>query len=122
MMENAIAYMRARCLGNPAVLANFIFIGTLRGIKDAKTPLYAAILANLSNLLMDILFVYGLGWGAGGAALATALSQMLSCAIMFGVLMRRCGTIYSLLSAVACFWSPAPCLHGDSERSRTGLI
>jgi multidrug resistance protein, MATE family len=90
MMGHAIDYIRCRCLGNPFALANFVMIGTFRAIKDARTPLYAAVLANVSNLVMDILFVYGLGMGAGGAALATSLSQMLSCAILFSILVRKC--------------------------------
>lgn len=60
-------------------------------MKDAKTPLYAVMLANLSNLLMDVLFVYGLNMGAAGAALATSVSQMLSCSILFSAMRERCG-------------------------------
>lgn len=90
MMAHAIDYMRHRCIGNPFVLINFVLIGVFRGIKDARTPLYAVLLANISNLVMDVLFVYGLGMGAGGAAFATSLSQALSCSIMFGILKSRC--------------------------------
>jgi Na+-driven multidrug efflux pump len=90
MLGHACQYMYARCIGNPFVLLNFVFIGCCRGLKDAKTPLYAVVLANLSNLLMDVLFVYGLNMGAAGAALATSISQMLSCAILFSAMMQRC--------------------------------
>ena len=90
MMGHAIDYVRFRCLGNIFALANFVMIGTFRGIKDARTPLIGVLIANLSNLLMDILFVYGFGMGAGGAAFATALSQMFNFAVMFTILSRRC--------------------------------
>ena len=90
MQEHAIAYMRARCLGNPFVLINFVLIGTFRGIKDAKMLLYAAAFANVSNVAMLFTFVYGLHMGAAGAAAATSLSQALSCSIMFVLLWRRC--------------------------------
>ena len=59
-------------------------------MKDAKTPLYAVMLANLSNLLMDVLFVYGFNMGAAGAALATSISQILSCSILFSAMRERC--------------------------------
>jgi Na+-driven multidrug efflux pump len=101
-MNHAIDYIRCRCLGNPFVLANFVMIGTFRAIKDARTPLYAAVLANISNLVMDILFVYGLHMGAGGAALATSLSQMLSCAILFGILVRKCASCFSYSTSPIC--------------------
>jgi Na+-driven multidrug efflux pump len=90
MMRHAIDYMRFRCLANPFVLTNFVLIGTFRGVKDAKTPLYAALLANIANATLVVLFVYGLNMGAAGAAFATSLSQMLSCCILFGILVRRC--------------------------------
>lgn len=67
-----------------------------RGLKDAKTPLYAVMLANLSNLLMDVLFVYGFNMGAAGAALATSISQMLSCAILFSAMRGRCDHTFNI--------------------------
>ena len=90
MLGHACQYMYARCIGNPFVLLNFVLIGCCRGLRDAKTPLYAVMLANLSNLLMDILFVYGFNMGAAGAALATSISQMLSCSILCTTMLRRC--------------------------------
>jgi multidrug resistance protein, MATE family len=90
VLGHACQYMYARCIGNPFVLLNFVLIGCCRGLKDAKTPLYAVLLSNVSNLIMDILFVYGFNMGAGGAALATSFSQMLSCSILFSILRRRC--------------------------------
>lgn len=89
MLGHACQYMYARCIGNPFVLLNFVFIGCCRGLKDPKTPLYAVMLANLSNLLMDILFVYGFNMGAAGAALATSISQMLSCSILCTAMIKR---------------------------------
>eukprot|EP00892_Ulva_mutabilis_P006808 jgi/Ulvmu1/449/UM001_0456.1 len=89
MHAHAAAYIRARCIANPFVLLQFVQIGVLRACKDARTPLYAVLIANISNLLMDVLFVFGCNMGAGGAALATSLSQMFSCSILFGVLRQR---------------------------------
>jgi len=50
----------------------------LRGLGDSKTPLYFLILATLLNAGLDILFVVGFGWGVGGSALATVISQAIS--------------------------------------------
>lgn len=90
MQAHAAAYIRARCIANPFVLFQFVQIGVLRACKDARTPLYAVLIANISNLVMDILFVFGFNMGASGAALATSISQVLSCSILFGVLRQRC--------------------------------
>lgn len=46
------------------------------------------LIGAVSNIILDAVFVPGLGWGAGGAALATVISQMFSCiyavAFLFG--------------------------------------
>ena len=47
----------------------------LRGMGDSK--LFVAI-ASLINLILDLIFVAGLGLGAGGAAIATVISQAIS--------------------------------------------
>jgi putative MATE family efflux protein len=56
----------------------FGFNGTaaiLRGMGDSKTPLYFLILATLTNIAFDFLFVVYFQWGIEGAAWATVLSQ-----------------------------------------------
>ena len=128
MKAHAVDYMRFRCLGNIFALSNFIFIGVFRGIKDARTPLYAVLASNVSNFAMDLLFVYGWGMGAGGAALATALSQMLSCSILVRILIKKCalparatarsGTAVCYNKDAVCMWPPYLSLIHISEPTR----
>lgn len=47
----------------------------LRGMGDSKRPLYFSAVASVANVFLDLLFVAGFSWGAGGAALATEISQ-----------------------------------------------
>ncbi|HHH10708.1 MAG TPA: MATE family efflux transporter, partial [Sorangium sp.] len=47
---------------------------TLYGQGDTKTPMRAALTANVLNIGLDALFILQLGWGARGAALASALA------------------------------------------------
>ena len=47
----------------------------LRGLGDAKTPLYFMIFATAVNTLLDLLFVVVFRWGIEGAALATIISH-----------------------------------------------
>ena len=56
----------------------FGFQGTsaiLRGLGDSKTPFYFLILSTLSNIGLDILFVFGFGWGIKSVAAATVIAQ-----------------------------------------------
>lgn len=43
----------------------------LRGLGDSKTPLYFLIIATLTNIVLDLLFVAVFKWGVAGAAYAT---------------------------------------------------
>lgn len=47
----------------------------LRGLGDSKTPLYFLIGSVVLNILLDLLFVLGFGWGIEGVAFATVISQ-----------------------------------------------
>jgi putative MATE family efflux protein len=47
----------------------------LRGLGDSKTPMVFMIIATVFNILLDLLFVIGFGWGVAGAAIATLISQ-----------------------------------------------
>lgn len=55
-----------------------IVSGILRGLGDSLTPLLFLLLAAFTNTVLDIWFVWGLGWGVPGAAWATITSQALS--------------------------------------------
>lgn len=56
----------------------------LRGMGDSKHPFIFVSLAAAMNIILDIIFVAGIGMGAKGAALATVISQgtsFLMCAL-----------------------------------------
>ena len=56
----------------------FGFNGTsaaLRGLGDSKTPLYYLVIANIVNILLDLLFIMVFKMGVEGAALGTVISQ-----------------------------------------------
>ncbi len=50
----------------------------LRGLGDSRHPFVFIAIAALMNIVLDIVFVIFLGMGAGGAALATVMSQCAS--------------------------------------------
>ena len=57
----------------------------LRGLGDSKHPFVFISIAAVLNIILDVVFVYGLRTGAMGAAIATAISQAVSvtCAVIF---------------------------------------
>lgn len=61
----------------------------LRAAGDTKTPLYFLTAAGIVNVLLNLLFVIVLKMDVAGVALATALSQALSAALILFALIRR---------------------------------
>ena len=63
----------------------------LRGMGDSKTPFVFISIAAIMNVVLDIMFVMRLGMGAGGAALATVISQATSFILCAAYLVLRRG-------------------------------
>ncbi len=73
-----MAYLRVLFAGLPVVTAYNLCACILRSLGDSRTPLYAMIVASLTNIGLDLLFVMGFDWGVRGAAAATIIGQMIS--------------------------------------------
>ena len=76
-------YLRVIFAGIPATIAYNTQAGLMRAMGNSKTPLYILIGSSLTNILLDLALVGGLGMGVRGAALATIASQVLSAAACF---------------------------------------
>ncbi|KAK9906444.1 hypothetical protein WJX75_001914 [Coccomyxa subellipsoidea] len=91
VVEPAVTYVRIRCLGLPAALVIFVAQAFFLAAMDPMTPLLAASLAGIANLVGDIALVCGLGWGIAGASLATAVAQILTAGALLWALYRPLG-------------------------------
>ncbi len=74
----SIAYLRIIFGGLPIVMAYNLAASILRALGDGRTPLAAMIVASLTNIALDLLFVMGFRWGVQGAAAATLMAQCLA--------------------------------------------
>lgn len=74
----AYAYISVLIAGLFATLFYNLCANTLRAIGDALTPLIFLIVATVSNIGLDYLFILGFQMGVQGAAYATVLAQLLS--------------------------------------------
>ncbi len=83
------AYLIVCFIGVPFITAYNVISSILRGSGDSKTPLYLIAVACVLNILLDLLFVGGLGLGAPGAALATVLAQTFSVLLSLLFLVRK---------------------------------
>jgi putative MATE family efflux protein len=84
----ALTYLRIGVLGAPMMLLTLAGTGYLRGLQDTRTPLVIAVVANIANLALDLVLVYGLDLGLAGSAWGTVAAQT-GGAIAFLVIVGR---------------------------------
>lgn len=88
ILDHATTYLSISALGLPFVLIAFLGHGVLRGHFDMRTPLVIVVVANVANLVLEIIAVYGLDLGVAGSAWSTVVVQG-GAAIAFLLAMRR---------------------------------
>ncbi len=76
----SMAYLRILFAGLPVVMVYNLAAAILRALGNGRQPLIAMVIASLTNIALDFLFVMGFGWGVQGAAIATLIAQCLSAA------------------------------------------
>lgn len=84
-------YLMIMILGMVFTFAYNAIGAVLRGIGDSRHPLYFLIVATLTNIVLDIVFVLVFQWGVAGAAAATLISQALSVAVGLWYIYRKSG-------------------------------
>jgi putative MATE family efflux protein len=89
----AETYLRVSLVGLPGMLLVLAATGVLRGLQDTRTPLVVAVGAATLNLVLDVWFVFGLGWGVAGSAAATATAQTLAAATFLVLVARGAGRL-----------------------------
>jgi putative MATE family efflux protein len=71
----ALEYFRIALVGIPAALVALAGQGYLRGVARLRRPLVIVGIANVVNVVLELLFVYGFHWGIVGSAVGTAIAQ-----------------------------------------------
>ena len=71
----AVSYLRISALGVPFAMVALAGQGFLRGVGNLRTPLAILVAANVANAVLEVLFVYGFGWGLAGSAWGTVIAQ-----------------------------------------------
>lgn len=79
-------YFLARIFSAPATLANFAFLGWMIGMQKVKQALYVQLIVNLTNIVLAVYFVMGLGFGVKGVAYATVLAEYIGLCFAFFVI------------------------------------
>ena len=88
-VEYAVSYMSIYALGTVFVQLTLGMNAFITAQGFTKISMLSVVIGAVSNILLDPLLIYGLGMGVRGAALATILSQALSCVWVITFLLSR---------------------------------
>lgn len=88
-LDEATRYLKICALGILPVFGYNALSAMIRGVGNSKQPLYFIMVTASSNVLLDLLFMGGLGWGTAGAAWATVIAQILSFLFALGYILKH---------------------------------
>lgn len=77
--SEAVHYHIICCFGMIFIYGYNALCAILRGMGESKLPMVFVAISSVVNVFLDLLFVGGFHWGAGGAAAATVISQGIAC-------------------------------------------
>jgi len=93
--QDAVSYLRVYFGGMLFSVVYNLAAGILNAVGNSKRSLIYLMVAAFSNIILDLFFVVVLKMGVIGVALATDISQFLSCVFIIGYLMKT-NEVYKL--------------------------
>jgi putative MATE family efflux protein len=81
ILQLAWSYLKVICFGLTFVVFSSFFRSILAGEGDMKLPMIVSAIGTVMNIILDPIFIFTLGYGVQGAAIATIISQ----AIVFSI-------------------------------------
>lgn len=116
MLDSCVLYGRIVISFTAAYMLQSVFQSFLIAAEKPKLGLASTVIAGVTNILLDALFIAGFGWGVAGAAAATGISQCVGCLLPFIYFIRKNN---SLLRLVKTSLKAKPllsaCANGSSE-------
>jgi putative MATE family efflux protein len=100
LLENSVLYGRIFILALPAWIWVYEFQLFFVTAEKPGLGLVVTVLAGLSNIAFDALFIIGFHWGLAGAAAASALSQIVGGVFPLIYFMRKNNSLLKLVKPV----------------------
>ena len=82
-------YFDIRIWAAPATLANYALLGWFIGLGRTDIGLVLQLVLNVSNMLLDALFVLGFGWDVRGVAAGTLIAEVFAAAVGLAIVLRH---------------------------------
>ena len=81
--RDASLYLRITGISFPFMFLNNAISGIYNGVGNSKLPFYLKTIGLIFNIIITPIFIFGLGLGITGAAIATALGMILTGLLLF---------------------------------------
>lgn len=85
---HAVTYLTIYFAGCIGLLVYNMAAAVLRAVGNSRYPFYFLLVSAVTNIVLDLLFVFVLGMGVAGVAIATVIAQLLSAVLATAVLFR----------------------------------
>lgn len=116
IIEDCVTYGRVLIVANTFFLLQNSFQSFLVTAEKPKMGLAISIIAGLTNIVLDLLFVYFFEMGIFGAALATAISQLIGGVVPLVYFLRKNTSLLKIVKTKTDFRALGKtCLNGSSE-------
>ena len=108
VIDQSTLYMRILFFGMPLNLILNFGAAILRAIGDTKRPLYYLTIAGVINLFLNIFLVTVFSLGVAGVAIATVISEGVSCILILLCLKHETGAIRLYFNRIKI--NPSKCI------------
>jgi putative MATE family efflux protein len=89
VIDQGVTYLQISAVGVPFQFVVIASIGYLYGLPDTTRPFIVLAMSTATNLIVELVLVFGLDWGIAGSAWGTVIAQVLSAAVMLAIVVPR---------------------------------
>ncbi len=116
LLEEAVVYGSILAFSLPFLMLQTSFQSYLSAAGKPKVGLAVELCAGIANIVLDAVLIIGLGWGLAGAAVATAVSEVLGGTLPLLVFIGKRADTLRLGKALMDFRALGKaCFNGSSE-------
>ena len=104
VIDQSTLYMRIYFLGMPFFMLYNFGASILRAVGDTKRPLLFLVISGVLNACLNMFLVIVFHLGVAGVAIATVISQMVSCILILSCLCKTDGIYKLYFSRLSIKW------------------
>lgn len=89
----ATTYLRIYFIGIPPLMIYNFASAILRSRGETTKPFYCLVIGGIFNVILNLIFVIVFKWNVAGVAIATSISNLISCILIMKILLKEKGAL-----------------------------